>query len=489
MFDRAEDLSGGTIARKCSCLQILGEFLTSENEHELNPRTFQVFLRWLGSATDDSRANRFNENSIIGLAVTIIEMYAYGLQNNYPGFSQRDFDTMLVARRNVLRGFRRRATQISIDKALSKETYLNFLKAVTLEFEQCRGVLEQRSSGKRLSLYNDGMSGGLRLDPNPYVVFAALCGLRHGVRSQEFNAIRRADLCVDMENGQHELYLHASGKPDAYIPVDDAFVEAWSLCEEWDREARAFARDGEIGFDDSGFVYSSTSMRQYKAVTLLHTERLNRHFLPYFYRKWFKHDVQDKGGKTRPLLHAENDISIPLWCPYSKLRNAFAVHFAERERNRHITKEVLRHANVSTSERFYLNNTKLDHAKKVYYALKPEAQMLVMGLKNPVEAGISVETLEKAKAAGALLPHGICGAAINGNSCVRASGCLGCPYLVVIANRKPRFEAGREHYLKKADVLQAKGDFRGAENALSQAKLCQAHIIRINDTFGMVTTE
>jgi hypothetical protein len=139
---------------------------------------------------------------------------------------------------------------------------------------------------------------------------------------------------------------------------------------------------------------------------------------------------------------------------------------------------------VSTSERFYLNSSKLDHAKKVYYALKPEAQILAMGLKNPVAAGIAAETLERAKSAGALLPHGVCGVAMSGDDCVRASGCLECPHLIVIASRKPRFEADRDEYLKKADVLHAKGDIRGAENALSQAKLCQAHIARIDYTFG-----
>jgi hypothetical protein len=478
LFDNAEDLAGGTVAQKCWGLKFLGEFLTGEQEYELSPRTFQAFLRWLSAARDKTGAVRFSETYIILIAQVVVELYRFGLQDKYSGFSQRDFDALLVTRSNMLRGSRQRAAQVSADKALSEETYYNLLKAVSLELEQCRRVLGQRNSGERQSLYDKSGRTMLRPDPNPYVVLAAVGGLLHGVRAPEFNSLRRGDLRVDRERGQHELYLHAHNKRDDYIPVDDVFVEVWLLCEEWDKEARASVSDEEGDSPDAGFVYSSRYSRPRKALPL-HTIDLNSLFLPYFYKKWFKYEV---GG--RPLLHAENDTSRPLWCPYSKYRNAFAVHFTDRERNRHLTKEVLRHADVSTSERFYLNHTKLDHAKKVYHALKPEAQMLVMGLKNPLEAGISEETFEKAKAAGALLPHGVCGVAMDGGSCVRASGCLACPHLVVIASRKPRFEADRDQFLKKAEALQARGDIRGAENALSQAKLCQAHITRINDTFG-----
>lgn len=338
-------------------------------------------------------------------------------------------------------------------------------------------MLRQRNAGERQSLYN-GVRTMANVDPNPYVVFAISCGLLHGVRSPEFSSIRRTDLRVESESGKHELYVHASNKPDGYIPVDDLFVELWSLCEEWDNEARVHARDEGIADGEAGFLYLGCYPQRRKALPV-NTIYLNRLFLPYFYQKWFKHEVAG-----RPLLHAENDPTRPLWCPFSKYRNAFAVHFAGRERNRHVTKEVLRHKDVSTSERFYLNHTKLDHAKKVYHALKPEAHILAMGLKNPVEAGISTATLERAESASALLPHGICGVAIKGDGCVRASGCLECPHLVVIASRRPRFAADRDQYLKKADTLQAGGDVRGAENALSQAKLCQAHITRIDDMFG-----
>jgi len=477
LFVNAEDSAAGGVAYKGSILKYLEEFLMGENEHDLSPRTFQAFLRWMLNTTDKNGAARFGEQTIITSANTTVQLYRCGLDNNHPGFSQRDLDAILVARKNLLRGLRQQAAQVSIDKALSEETYYNLLRAVSLELEQCRLVLAQRNAGERPTLYNYGVQSAKHLDPNPYVVLAAYCGLLNGVRAPEFNSLKRADLRVDREGGRHELYLNAPNKADGFIPVSDVFVEVWSLCEEWDEEARASAGDGDSSQDEAGFVYFYGG-NQFRRPIPVHTVVLNRSFLPPFYEKWFRHEVEG-----RPLLHAENDVSSSLWCPYSKYRNAFAVHFAGRERNRHTTKEVLRHKDVSTSERFYLNSTKLDHAKKVYYALKPEAQILAMGLKNPVAAGVAAETLERAKSAGALLPHGVCGTAMRGDDCVRASGCLECPHLVVIASRRPRFEEDRDQYLKKADVLQAKGDVRGAENALSQAKLCQAHITRIDSTF------
>jgi hypothetical protein len=162
---------------------------------------------------------------------------------------------------------------------------------------------------------------------------------------------------------------------------------------------------------------------------------------------------------------------------------------ADRQRDRQLTKEALRHEKESTGDRFYKKKSKLDHAKRVYHALKPEAQILAMKLKNPIMAGISAETIERAKGANADTPHGLCGVAMEGENCVRASGCLNCPHLVIIASRRPRFEADRKDFEEKAKKLEAKGDIRGAENALSQAKLCQAHIIRIDDMFDRGSDE
>jgi hypothetical protein len=482
LFHQAEDLSGGTINNRCRVLEVLGEFLNSVNARELNPRTHRSFLQWLRDTKGRGGAHRFNENSIMNYAGLCVEFYKFGLQNRYVGFSQRDLDTIVMAQSNILRGARRRTEQISIDKALSQETFYNLLKAMSLELEQCRRVSKQRKSGARVSLYADGSRGMLRLDPNPYVVLAGVCGLLHGVRSSEFSSIKRTDLRVDPVHGRYELFVHAANKDDGYIAVDDLFLEVWSLCEEWDRDARAYARVGE-NIDEPGFVYSSSCARRFKGLIPLQTSYLNRPFLPHFYKKWFEYEILGEDGVTRPLLHAENDPTRPLWYPYSKYRNAFGVHLADRQRDRQLTKEALRHEKESTGDRFYKNKTKLDHAKRVYHALKPEAQILAMKLKNPVMAGISAETFQRAKSANAATPHGLCGAAMEGENCVRASGCLNCPHLVVIASRRQRFEADRKDFEERAKKLEAKGDIRGAENALSQAKLCQAHIIRIDDMF------
>jgi hypothetical protein len=266
--------------------------------------------------------------------------------------------------------------------------------------------------------------------------------------------------------------------------VDDTFVTAWRLCEEWSREARAFVGIKDAASDEQLLVYLSTATSHPETIVHFTTNHLNEIFLPYFYRKWFDHKIVDAEGRERPLLHADGDPNQPFWCGYRKLRNSFAIRFAERERNREVMREAMRHSSILTTERFYLQQTQLDHAKKVQAALKHESQILVMGLKNAVQAGISEDTLQRAKDAGALLPYGVCDSVLNGGDCARASDCLECPHLVVIASRKPRLEADRAAYLKMAEDRHTEGDLRGAENALSRAKTCQSHIIRIDDTFG-----
>jgi hypothetical protein len=207
--------------------------------------------------------------------------------------------------------------------------------------------------------------------------------------------------------------------------------------------------------------------------------------LPYFYRKWFTRTVRDGDGDGRPLLHAQGDPTRPFWIDYRKIRNAFAARFAEREKNRVATQRAMRHRSIETTERHYLHATRLDHARKVQIALKAESYALALGLKSTVAVGVSEETLERARGAGAMTPHGICGSALDGNDCVSASGCLVCPHLVVVESRQPRFVADRDAYLKRAEILNTAGDFRGAENAMSHAKLCQAHLHRIDDSKGV----
>jgi hypothetical protein len=230
-------------------------------------------------------------------------------------------------------------------------------------------------------------------------------------------------------------------------------------------------------------VYPATNPNNPGQLVQFSTLVLNKTFLPYFFKKWFDYKIKDQNGSERPLLHADGDITKPLWCDFSKVRNAFAVRFAEREKNRAMTSKAMRHRNPNTAERFYLHKTRLDHAKKVQIALKPEAQLLVMGLKNAIAVGISEETVKRARETGAMNPKGICGSALEGKGCERADDCLECPYLIVIASRKPRLIEDRDVYLEQAKKLELTGDYRGAENARRRATLCQAHIIRIEDMF------
>lgn len=328
------------------------------------------------------------------------------------------------------------------------------------------------------------------IDPNPYVVLSLLGALQHGLRAEELNTLKPDDLRVDERFGNHEVYLHAPNKEDNFMPVNETFVEAWRLCEEWGDEARSLA--GEEGgnlFPDCLLVYPKVNSNCSHPLMRLSSYYLNSSHLPYFFKKWFICEIPGEGGKAQPLLHAPDDPTSTLSVSFRKLRNAFGARFGEREKSRAAMARALRVRSPNTGERFYQHQARLDHAKRVHFALNAEAHALAMRLKNPVAAGVGKETLRRAREAGAVTPQGLCGSALEGKSCERASNCLECPFLVVVASRKERFVADRDFYLKRAEESEQKGDARGAENDLSRAKLCQAHIIKIDETFGGVGGE
>lgn len=490
IMDEVEGEIAGTLNGKCRYLKVLGDFLVEKGESDLTPEVFASYSIWLFGVKKVDGESNLSESSIAPRLHIAISLYAFGLTVGHLDWNQRNLDIMRDAARKTVRGRYKRHLQDSIDRALSLEAYSDLAKAVTLEFEQCKQVLSDRNLGLRQSLYNPGQNTMKVIDPNPFVVFALQCAMRLGLRATELNTLTRQDIHVDTVSGNHEIYVHAPDKSDDFIPVDETFLISLRVCEEWDREARATA--GEAGSEflkDAILVYRPTSSCYGRPFFQLSSYYLNTSHLKYFFEKWFNYKIKDQDGNERPLLHADDDTAKPLYIDYRSIRNSFAIRIAERERNRATIKRVMRHKSIVTTEKYYLHLNRLDAARKMQIALKSEAQLLVMGLSNAVGAGVSEATLQKARDAGAITPHGVCGVALEGQECDRASDCLECPHLVVIASRKPRFSADRDAYLDMYTELHEKGDTRGAENALSRAKLCQAQLLRIDETFNPTANE
>lgn len=482
IFGEAEGLSAGTMNAKCRCLKDLGDFMSQAGHNDLNPEVISSYSKWLFGEKDKDGGPRFTETCVAPRLTQAVALYEFGLTTGQPGWSQRDLDTIRAAANKSTRGRCARGLQKSVDEALSLKTYSDLARALTLEFEQCKRVLEARDSGERQSLYNVGANTMGAIDPNPFVVFALQAAMRLGLRASELNSLNADDVRRDDAGGNHELYVHAPDKSDDFIPVDETFLAALEVCSEWSKEAREAAGDEGVGWHEKALlVYRPTSTCYGRPLFQLSTYYLNSSHLKYFYEKWFNQTVRDENGTERPLLHAENDPTRPLWVDYRKLRNSFAIRFAERETSRVLVKRVMRHRSIATAEKHYLHKARLDHAKKVQIALKAEARLLTMGLVNAVGVGISEDTLRDAREKGAITPHGICGAGMEGRTCDRANDCLECPHLVVIVSRRPRLVADREAYLELAKGLDARGDLRGAENALGRAKLCQAQVLRIDE--------
>lgn len=483
LLDDAENVTAGTINHRATCMRLLGEFMKLSGAKDLTPEIVRNFAGWLARAKRPDGKRRFSESWYPNVVHSSVQVYESGLCQGRSGWTQRNLDTIKESTKKLLKGSGRRAAQASIDKAISVETFMALAKAVMLTLEQCRQILRAYRSGERNSLYNLEKRGVRIIDPNPFCAFVLFTVLRTGARSSEINTLTPSDINPDEVHGNHHIYVHAPDKEDDYIPVDDPFLEILELCREWSLDARKLVGEKEAGkFEDALLVYPSTVCRSVAARLIpVTTYSLQRSHLRHFYRKWFEVKVTDEKGVERPLLHAEGDPSRPFYTNCRKLRNAFAARFIEREPNRVLAQKVLRHSSLDTTETYYLHRTALTHAKKVYTALRSEAQMLVAGLRSAIEVGVSEETLRRAEEAGAVTPLGLCGSTLDGDTCRMASDCLVCPHLIVLANRKARFEADKQAYLKKAEDLEAGGDVKGAENALTRAKLCQAHLIRIRD--------
>jgi hypothetical protein len=488
LLDDAEDVTSGTIHQRCDCLRVLKEFMDSYGYRDLSASSMRKFMDWLKMVRTSKGKLRFTETVVATLVNSTVRLYEVGLCQARPGWSQRDLDLIVKMANKSERGLRQRRTQQAIENAMSVGTFTALAKVVSLEKEECRKVLQERKAGKRASLYNLGLNHAGIMDPNPFVVFSLEAGLRYGLRSQELNTLGPEDVRIDPITKHHCLYVHAPDKDDDFIPVEEDFLETLNLCLEWSREAREIIGDAGKGlYEHALLVYLPANNSGTKLLVPLNTYNLNRTHLRFFYKKWFKRAIKDNQEKERPLLHAEDDETKPLNVSFRKIRKAFAARFIEREPNRVVAQRVLRHRSFETTREHYTHRKTLEHAKKVQLALGGEAQLLVMSLKTPIKPSVSRRTFQKAKEAGALTPHGICGPALEGFSCQVASDCLVCPHLVVIVSRKQRFEVDKEAYLKKADRLMSEGDHRGAENALSRAKLCQAHILRIEDMKGGIS--
>src|SRR5262245_5082572 len=339
LLDGAEEFAGGSLNHKFRCMKLLEQFLLKTGVGDLNPEIFLSFIRWLSGTKKPDGANKHGDSTVASVVNYARMFYESGLQQQYAGWNQRDLDLMTVTAGKALRGRYRRSIQESFDKAISLSAFSALAKAVALEFAQCQQVLAERTAGQRRSLYNLEAMWMKRIDPNPFVVFAIQAALRLGLRASELNSLRREDIRVDPLQGNHEIYVHAPDKADAFIPVDETCLAAFNMCEAWSEEARTLAGPTTgPAFKEVLFVYPDTANRHSPCgLKQFNTYLLNSSHLPYFYEKWFDHMVKDEDGNERPLLREDGDPTQPFRKDYRKLRSAFAVRFAERERNRVLT--------------------------------------------------------------------------------------------------------------------------------------------------------
>lgn len=511
----APEISGGSVSGRAQAAALLQECLAQQGNDSpsetqpLSSDTIMGFARWMRSvpATHQRRGRnakrvpssaragrvspRFAEATIIATVSLILPLYEYALSIGAPGYSLRELESARMSLTNEFRGSTARAAARSIQHAVAGREYLGLLRGAAADLEACRERLDREL---RSELHAGDSPIGFGLDGvQPYTAFSIIAAARHGVRSAELNCL----VADALDAATLTLSVNAPNKAPAEIAVDAAFVEAYRLCEIWSRNARAESGRPELlQYISTGIKYSGKGVR-------IDTDVINRRLLPQFYDRYFRRHVRDDDtGELRPILaaYSPEDGTSPFWCNYAKLRPAAIRHFTSSENNIELGRLFARHARSSTTQQYYLHRHRLELAGNVGEALRIDASVIRMGLRNAMVFALSTD-LSSAEAAGGATPDGTCllpaqrtdtaqspRAQLNvlpsdhaPHLCRRKQNCLECDLLRLHAWKRPEFVAKRDKALADAGRLNDAGFERDAQNRLQHAALLQAQIDRIDE--------
>ncbi len=296
---------------------------------------------------------------------------------------------------------------------------------------------------------------GRTLDP-PFrlsVVVAAWLTFHHGVRSAEINRLTVDDILPDAD-GRHHLRVHAPNKAEDLIPIDAMTLHMLEVLVDVGAECRA----------DLGTRHLFVGRR--RGPRILGTTA---------------NPAQSLTWGLRDLIQRYEAVELPSTITFPDGRLTFGTHLAYDIGNREKVRQIMRHENASTTERFYRAPDKLRVAKDISSAIRSEAVRLTMACQQPVmsveERPDHQEVLAR-NPENAQLEYGSCGLDVQRQgTCRMAVHCFECPLLVPWVSKRHNFVYERDVYEKKA--AEAAND-RDRENYLRHAALAEAHILLID---------
>lgn len=361
----------------------------------------------------------------------------HAIDAGLPGTSDLTVSRLKFVSGRAFRGTQDAANRRLVQRALSRE-----------QWDELDGILAE----EWLTLRETGNA----FDP-PFrlsVVVAAWLAFHHGVRSSELNCLTVDDILSD-DDGRHHLRVHAPNKAEDRIPIPwttlrmlECMVDVGAEC-----RAKLGTRHLFVGRRPHANILGTTHRNPAQSLT--------------------------RG--LRDLIERHGDNELPADIQFPDGRKTLGTHLAYDIANREKVRQIMRHENASTTERFYRVPDKLRVAKDIAAAIRGEAVRLTIACQQPVvslkERPEHQEVLARNRH-NAELEYGSCGLDVQRQgSCRMAVHCFECPLLVPWVSKRHNFVYERDEYEKKA--VEAAND-RDRENYLRHAALAEAHILLID---------
>jgi hypothetical protein len=367
--------------------------------------------------------------------------------------------------KKAFRGIGARLLQLSWLKAVSPDEFIRLTRAIRLEFESCKRILEQPTSEQKKYQVTF-----------PLLPFSMLLGTELAVRAVEFNHLRIRDVRGD------RLLLNPPNKDPSEVWLSPSLMSALELAQQWMARYRTKCAPDEplLAFP----MWKGPRAKQIVPFdTILLLVSLNR-----FYEKYF--DLSAPDGA--PYLYADpqaDESSLKHFSlSFKDFRSAAITEAARHERNPARVQRFARHKHFSTTLRFYVRETHKRWISNVAKSLAPSAELIRISLENRV-ASRQEETAAESASAAVLGGH--CEQALAGDrSCKRATDCRFCAFFRIHVSKRSFFLKEMEDSVLQADFLQnTQGLLRDAQNLREFAALNQAIIDRIDEHLDDTRTD
>jgi hypothetical protein len=455
LIRRTPNMTSATIVSYCYAFSRLLDCFNKTGFRWLNAEAFSAFIKWLKETRSIRTQEAFAEDTRRGYANFVLR-FMESLANA-GAISPGEVETARIRHQKMSRGnSERRFERLRISAVLPEE-YVRLIRAIRMEYEECKAYLADTCNG-------DSQVATIF----PLLPFTLLLGAKKAVRSAEFNHLKVGDL------QGNRLMLNPPNKNSSEIWLEPELLEALTLAENFMLSDRA-ARKSD---DPLLTILLDDGPRAGKPVRF--DTMLLRNLLKKFYSKYF--NLLDPDGMPSLYSTAAEDESdlVPFRLPFSAYRSAAITDMARHERNPEAVRIFARLESYDTALIYYIREVHRQWLQNVTLALSPSAELLRIALNNKIA---NPQEESAARSAGASVPGGHCGPAVDGDrSCVRSTDCRLCSFFRIHVSKRRYFVQEMEETLAEADKLQNEdGLLRDAQNLRQFAALNKAIIDRIDD--------